>query len=143
MFTECLAKQEELKKIFDSCQTSDERYHKIMELGKKLPKLDAAYKNEDFQVKGCQSTMYLRSFLENDKVFFEVDSDALISLGLASLLIYIYSGKTAETILKCPPTCLENIGISSSLSPNRANGLYSIHLKMKQEALQILMSLKS
>lgn len=139
MFASCLEKQEEIKKIFNNCKDSDERYLKIIELGRQLPKLDPLYKTESNIVKGCQSVMHLRSYLENGKIFFEANSDALISLGLSAILISIYSGETAETVLTCPPNCLEELGISASLSQNRANGLYSIHLKMKQDALKLLM----
>jgi len=140
MYESCLEKQEKLKNLFTNFKDSNEKYHKIIDLGRQLPKMDISYKTEANLVKGCQSVMYLRGFLENDKVFFEADSDALISLGLCALLISIYSNESAETILKCPPNCLEELGISSSLSQNRANGLYSIHLKMKQEALRLLTS---
>jgi len=142
MFTTCHEKQIQLKKIFDDCKTPDERYLKIMELGKKMPKLDPVFKIEANIVKGCQSTMYMRTYSENGKLFFQTDSDALISLGLAALLVYIYSGEIPETILKCPPKCLEELGISALLSPSRANGLYSIHLRMKQEALISLTNIK-
>ncbi len=138
MFTECLQKQNSLKKIFESCETAEARYQKIMELGRKLSKMDPAYKTESNLVKGCQSVMYLHAKLVNGVMLFDADCDALISLGLSALLIFIYSGETPETILKCPPTCLEELGIAKALSPNRANGLYQIHLKMKQEALKAL-----
>jgi cysteine desulfuration protein SufE len=139
MFISCLKKQDEIKKIFSTHNDSDEKYHKIIELGRLLPKMDEKFKTEENIVKGCQSVMYLRSHLENGKVLFEADSDALISLGLAAILIFIYSNETPETILKCPPSCLEELGLSSALSPSRANGLYSIHLKMKQDALKLLL----
>jgi cysteine desulfuration protein SufE len=139
MFTACLRKQEEIKKIFSTNKESDEKYHKIIELGRLLPKMDGIFKTEENIVKGCQSVMYLRSHLNDGKLAFEADSDALISLGLAAILIFIYSDETPETVLKCPPNCLEELGLSSALSPNRANGLYSIHLKMKQDALRLLL----
>lgn len=139
MFDSCMKKQASIKEIFNSCKTPEERYQKIMDFGRQLKKMDASFKTQENMVKGCQSVMYLHSYKEEDKVIFEADSDALISLGLAAILIFIYSGETAETILKCPPSCLEELGISASLSPNRANGLYHIHLKMKQEALKSLM----
>ncbi len=82
--------------------------------------------------------MYLRTFNLKGRVYFEGQSDALISSGLAAILIQVYSGQTAEAILKCPPDYLEELGISASLTPSRANGLYSIHLRMKQEALKYL-----
>ena len=138
MHTTCLQKQENIKKIFNSCNSEEARYDKIMELGKQLKKMDSLHKTEKNIVKGCQSVMYLHTYKVDDKIFFEAEADALISLGLAALLILIYSGETAETILKCTPTCLKDLGIQANLSPNRANGLYHIHLKMKQEALKLL-----
>lgn len=139
MYQSCLDKQEKIKKMFNNLSSSEEKYRKIMELGKQLPRLDDSSKTDEKIVKGCQSVMYLDTEFRDGKVFFKADSDALISLGLAAILIFIYSGETPETILKCPPTCLEEIGIQKSLSPNRANGLYQIHLKMKQEALKCLL----
>lgn len=84
--------------------------------------------------------MYLRSVKKGDVIQFEAASDALISAGLAAILIMAFSGEAPETILKCPPSYLEELGISASLTPNRANGLYSIHLRMKQDALKHLLA---
>ncbi|HRD56077.1 MAG TPA: SufE family protein [Parachlamydiaceae bacterium] len=139
MHESCLNKQEKIKKIFNTCNTPEEKYKQVILLGQQLKRMDAAYKIEENLVKGCQSTMFLHAELKDGKILFEADSDALISFGLAAILIAIYSGETAETILKCPPSCLDELGLSASLSPNRANGLYSIHLKMKQEALKFIL----
>lgn len=138
MFESCLAKQENIKSRFANCKTLEERYEKIIELGKELPALSEEYCIPENLVKGCQSRMYLSTHLEGGVVIFEGESDALISRGLAALLLYVYSGEKPETILKCPPLYLEELQIASSLSPNRANGLYSLHLRMKQEALKFL-----
>lgn len=138
MFTTCLQKQEKIKEMFNACASEEAKYSLIMERGKQLKKLDTLYKTELNLVRGCQSTMYLHTYKKDDTLFFEADADAFISLGLAALLILIYSGETAETILKCPPTCLDELGLYAFLSPNRANGLYHIHLKMKQEALKTI-----
>ena len=70
---------------------------------------------------------------------FEAEADALISAGLAALLIRAYNGETPEVVLKCPPSFIEELGINASLTPSRSNGLYSLHLQMKQEALRLLM----
>lgn len=102
-------------------------------------RLAPEYKTPENIVKGCQSTVYLHSYREGDKIFFETEADALISAGLAALLVMVYSGETAETILKCPPTFLDELGITASLTPSRANGLHSMHLRMKQDALKWLL----
>lgn len=136
MFASCLAKQAAIKQLFVKCKNEEECYQKIIELGRRAPPMKAENKRPDHLVKGCQSTMYLHTFLEKGKVYFEAESDALISSGLGQILTLVYSGEDPETILKCPPSYLEELGISASLTPNRANGLYSVHLRMKQEALK-------
>ncbi len=138
MFDSCLAKQNLVKSLFNACHTEEAKYQKIIELGRQLQPLQEIYKCPENIVKGCQSIMYLRSYWSAEVIQFEVESDALISLGLAAILLKVYSGETPETILKCPPIYLEELGIGASLTPHRANGLYSIHLRMKQDALQLL-----
>ena len=80
--------------------------------------------------------MYLYSYLEKGAMRFFAYSEALISAGLAALLIRVYDQESPEVILKCPPFFLEKIGIQNSISPGRSNGLASLFLKMKQQALK-------
>lgn len=136
MFESCLEKQNKIKALFASCVTEEQKYDKIIELGRHLDPFDPSHKTEDRRVRGCQSLMFLDSWRDEGKIYFRASSDALISSGLAYLLLFVYSGETAETVLKCPPNYLEELNITASLTPNRANGLYSMHLKMKQEALR-------
>lgn len=138
----CLEKQQSVLALFADCHDDESKYKKIIELGKQLKRLGAEYKISSNIVKGCQSTVYLHAEESEDRIWFEADSDALISAGLAAILIAVYSGESPEVILKCPPNYLEALGISASLTPNRANGLYSIHLRMKQDALKALIGKK-
>ncbi len=138
MFESCLAKQSKIKDILLACPDEEARYEKIIEMGRELPKLKADFKSSANMVKGCQSQMFLHAYLDDHQINFEAEADALISAGLAALLIQVYSGESPEVVLKCPPTYIEELGIGSSLTPSRANGLYSLHLQMKQEALRLL-----
>lgn len=140
MFTTCLEKQEKMKALFLSCETEEKKYEKIIELGRSLTPFSEEDRTPENLVKGCQSATYLKSKMEEGLIYFSVDSDALISAGLAAILVQVYSGETPEAILKCPPTFLDDLGISARLTPSRANGLYSIHLRMKQEALRHLLA---
>ncbi|MBS0620827.1 MAG: SufE family protein [Verrucomicrobia bacterium] len=142
-FTSCMAKQEALSALFKGCKTPDERYLRIIEMGRSLPPYPAEYQTPSHLVKGCQSTLYLHAKLLDGKVFFQAYSEALISAGLAAILLAIYNGEPPEAILQCPPQILEDLQISSSLSPSRSNGLASLLLKMKQEALKFLVSNQS
>lgn len=140
MFDSCLAKQQKIKEIFLACPSMEAKYEKVIELGRHQTALPKEAKISENLVTGCQSQMYLHSYWSGDNIIFETESDALISAGLAALLIEVYSGETPEAILKCPPHYLEEIGISASLTPNRASGLYSLHLRMKQDALKMLVA---
>lgn len=140
MFESCLEKQAHVKAMFEAISSPEERYQKLIELGRALPPLATVDKTAENLVQGCQSTMYLKSTLSNGLITFEAEADALISSGLAALLVAVYSEETPETVLKCPPSYLDELGIGSSLTPNRANGLYNIHLRMKQDALKLYMS---
>lgn len=135
-----LDKEESLKKIFNTLSSSEEKYIKIIELGQALPSFAAEEKKTDNLVEGCQSTMYLVAQMESGKIFFSIDSEALISKGLGALLIFIYNGESPETILKYPPSFLTDLGIQASLSPGRSNGLASLYLNMKQRAVKNLIA---
>lgn len=134
----CLQRQKVLKDLFFKLQNEEAKYDMIINLGKKITPLDPLYFQPDNLVAGCQSQMFLVATEKDGKVFFTIASDALISAGLAALLMEVYNGETAETILTCPPDFIDELGIATSLTPSRANGLYSVHLRMKQEALKLI-----
>ena len=128
----------QLKSHFSSLDSKEALYQEIMSWGKKLLFFDPLWKKEENRVIGCQSLMYLHSTFEEGNIIFYATSDALVSAGLAALLIAVYSGEPPEQILITPPAFLDELGISSALSPGRANGLASLYFKMKQEAVKYL-----
>lgn len=134
----CLDNQENVRTCFNSLHTSEEKYTKLIALGRKLKPYPENYKTPKHLVKGCQSLLYLKSSIQKGKMTFLVSSDALISAGLAALLLMIYEGEPPETIIKCPPTVLKELDLMSYLSPSRTNGLRSLYLRMQQEAMKIL-----
>lgn len=142
-FDSCLHKQEKIKQIFENCHSPDEKYEQILKMGKELKNFDEKEKTEENLVKGCQSQMFLSTSVKEGKMHFKAYSDALISSGLAYLLLQVYDNEPPEVVLKCPPDYLQELGIFASLSPGRANGLASLHLRMKQEALKAFMQTQS
>lgn len=138
----CLQRQKVLKDLFSKFQNEEAKYDMIIGLGKKIIPLDPLYFQPENLVAGCQSQMFLVACEKDGRVFFTIASDALISAGLAALLMEVYNGETAETILICPPDFIDELGIATSLTPSRANGLYSVHLRMKQEALKLIIKRK-
>ncbi len=128
----------ETKRFFAHFSSPEERYHALIEMGRKIPSFPSDLKTVENLVSGCQSNLYLQAELIEGKVFFLAASDALISAGLAALLISVYEGESPETILTEPPEFLTELGLHILLSPNRSNGLTHIHLAMKRLALRFL-----
>lgn len=134
----CSEKQEKLKKIFLLCPTPEAKYQKIIEFGRKLPVMDPSLKIPENLVRGCQSAMYLRSRQEKGLMLFEADSEALISRGLAALLVFCYSGLPPADVASANPDFLHEIGIPAILSPGRSNGLFSLLSRMRLESMKFL-----
>lgn len=113
----------------------EDRYKKLIEFGKALPDLPDSKKLEDFKVKGCQSQVWMHARLEDGRVVFEADSDALLVRGLVALLLKVYSNATPAEIISTPPEFVAKIGLESKLTPSRANGLVSMIKQMKYYAM--------
>ena len=127
--------------IIDSFSLFDEwldRYQYLIDLGRKLPALDDAEKTDDKLLAGCQSQVWL--LLEGDagEVTIRANSDAAIVSGLIALLIQVYSGCSAQQIVDTEPYFIEEIGLSSHLSPTRANGLHAMLGAIKGHARGLL-----
>lgn len=124
-----------LKKQFDACETWEQKYEKIIELGKKWPGLDDALKTEDLKVKGCQSQVWIKAELTSDKkIKFLGDSDALLVKGLVAIVLSVYSDETPQTILATDSHFLADLGFDKGLSPSRSNGLFSMIKQIKYYA---------
>ena len=111
-----------------------DKYEYIIELGKSLKDYPESEKIDDKLIKGCQSRVWLTYKVEEGKVEFNADSDAIITKGIISLLIGLYSGRTPQEILSSDFSVVEKIGLRENLSPTRANGLVSMIAKIKEIA---------
>jgi len=123
-----MIKEKEQQVIEDFSLFDDwmDKYEYIIELGKKLTGYPEELKTEDRLVRGCQSRVWIDARRQGDVIIFTADSDALITKGIISLLIDIYSGATAQEILESDFSVVEKIGLRENLSPTRANGLVSM-----------------
>ena len=103
-----------------------DKYEYLIELGKNLESFPEESKTDDKLIKGCQSRVWLDCKEEGGKIFFRADSDAIITKGIISLLIGVYSGHTAEEIAADDFSFVNELGLRENLSPTRANGLASM-----------------
>lgn len=112
-----------------------QRYEYMIELGKSLPLIDEKDKTDQNLIKGCQSKVWVNAKLENDKVIFSADSDAIITKGIIAILIRVFSNQTPKAILDANTDFIDEIGLKEHLSPTRANGLVSMIKQLKMYAI--------
>ena len=113
----------------------EDRYKKLIELGKVMPPLPEEFKVEENKVRGCQSQVWIKTEKNSQGlVTFRGDSDALIVRGLVALVTGIYSEAKPEDILKTPPDFVKTLGFETHLSPSRTNGLYSMIKRIMMDA---------
>ena len=129
--------EESKQSIIDDFSMFDEwldKYEYIIEIGKKLDSFPESKKTDDRLIKGCQSRVWLDWEVKDGKLYFTADSDAIITKGIISLLISVYSGRSAEEIAVDDFSFLEELGLKENLSPTRANGLESMVETIKRAA---------
>ena len=131
--------QEAEAAVIDEFSMYDEwldKYEYLIELGKNLKDYPESAKTDDRLIKGCQSRVWLDYSVQDGKIFLSADSDAIITKGIISLLIGIYSGRTASEIASSDFSVVEKIGLKENLSPTRANGLVSMIERIRQVAIE-------
>ena len=130
--------QEAKQEIVESFSMFDEwldKYEYLISLGKNLTSFPDEKKTDDKLIKGCQSRVWLDCQEQAGEVLvFTADSDAIITKGIISLLISVYSGRTKQEISEDDFGFVEEIGLKENLSPTRANGLVSMIAKIKEYA---------
>ena len=103
-----------------------DKYEYQIDLGHRLEPFPESLKTDDRLIKGCQSRVWLDARMEGDRLCFRADSDAIITKGIISLLIGVYSGRTAQEIAADDFSFVDRLGLRENLSPTRANGLASM-----------------
>ena len=131
--------QEAKQSVIDDFAMYDEwldKYEYLIEIGNPLQAYPDATKTADRLIKGCQSRVWLDCELKDGRLYFTADSDAIITKGIISLLIGVYSGRTASEIAQDDFSFVDAIGLKENLSPTRANGLVSMIETIKKEAIR-------
>ena len=120
---------------FELLSNWEEKYRFIIELGQELESLSHNLRIDQNLIRGCQSKVWLVCKYDEKKLYFYGDSEALITKGIVSLIIKLFSGRSAKEILEDNlEKTLKIIGLSSHLSMQRANGLLMMIKSIKNYA---------
>ena len=124
-------KEEEIISEFDMYEDALDKYELLIEMGKKMPAIDPQYRTDELLVKGCQSQVWLRAYKVDNLIYYEADSNTVITKGIIALLVKVLSGESATDILNYDMHVIEAIQLKEHLTSQRSNGLASMVLKMK------------
>jgi cysteine desulfuration protein SufE len=127
--------EKEIIETFELFDDPMDKYEHIIEIGNELPAMDEKFKTDDFIVKGCQSKVWLRAYKENGKIYYQADSNTVITKGIIALLVKVLSGNTPDVIVNHTLSFIDKIDLRGHLSSQRSNGLTAMIDKMKEYAV--------
>ena len=127
--------QQNLIQDFEFFEDWTQKYEYMIELSKGLDKMDQEMKSDKNIIKGCQSKVWLHADYPDGKIKFLADSEAIITRGIIAILLMVFNNKTPDEIINSDISFIEKIGLKEHLSPNRANGLYSMIKQIKFYAI--------
>ncbi|AFV25148.1 Fe-S metabolism associated SufE [Methanolobus psychrophilus R15] len=127
------AVQDDIIKQFDGLEWLD-KYGLLISFAKELEPMDEKFKTEENSISGCQSKVWIRTYRENGKMIIDLDSDAMITRGIISLLLKVVNNRSPRDIVDLDLYFIEEIGLKSNLSPARADGLASIIRRIREVA---------
>ena len=103
-----------------------DKYGYLIELGNNLKNLDPNEKIDQNLIRGCQSRVWLIAEMEDGKINFRGESDAVIVKGLVALLLRVVSGRTPRELIENNLHFIDDLGLKQHLSPTRSNGLLAM-----------------
>lgn len=128
-------RQKEIVAEFEKIEDWEERYRKIIALGRDLPTFPEEHRADKNKVEGCQSQVWLHAELLEGNVFYIADSDAAIVRGLIAMILRVYSGRPPGEVVEASADFVNQIGLGQHLSPTRSNGLASMLKQIKYYAM--------
>jgi len=127
--------QEEIIEEFAGLGEWMERYNYLIDMGRSIPMIDLSYRNDEYLIRGCQSRVWLHAELRDGMIWYTADSDAIITKGIAALMVRVFTGHTPDEILKADLDFIDKIGLKEHLSPTRSNGMVSMINQMRYYAM--------
>ena len=112
-----------------------QKYEYIIVLGKSIKPIKEENKIDSNLIKGCQSKLWLHAEFSKGKMVYTADSEAIITKGIAAILLRVFSNQTPNDIINSNVDYIDKIGLKEHLSPTRANGLMSLVKQLKYYAL--------
>jgi len=127
--------QEEIISEFSMFEDWMDKYAYLIEIGKELTPIDEKYKTDQNLIRGCQSQVWINAELNDGKIQFQGESDALIVKGLVALVLRVANNQPIAELMNANFHFIDKIGLKEHLSPTRSNGLLAMIKQIKLYAV--------
>ena len=127
--------QNEIIEEFSVMDEWMDKYDYLISLGQELDPIDPQHRTDRYLINGCQSRVWVDARLDDGRVYYSADSDAIITKGIIALLIRVLNGRTPREIIDTELYFIDAVGLSENLSPTRSNGLAAMVKQMRLYAL--------
>lgn len=128
--------QDEIIEEFSNFDDWMDRYSLLIEYGNGLDAFPEADKTDANLIDGCQSKVWFTAEMQEGRVIYHGDSDAILVKGIVALLIRVLTNHTPEEIVNTKLYFIDEINLREHLSPTRSNGLNAMLRKMIEYAVQ-------
>ena len=126
---------EELVETFEFLDDWEDRYRHVIDMGKAMEPLDAAFQVPATKVDGCASQVWLVPQIKDGVFTFRGASDAMIVQGLIAVLFTLYNNQPVADVVKTDaPAELARLGLNDHLSAQRSNGLRAMVERIRETA---------
>lgn len=127
--------QDQIIEEFTGLDDWMDRYALLIDLGNDLPAFPTEYRTDNNLIEGCQSKVWLQADMQEGKVHFQGDSDAILVKGIVALLIRVLDNQEPKDIIDADLYFIDRIGLKEHLSPTRSNGLLAMLKQMRLYAI--------
>lgn len=125
----------ELEDEWDAALDWDERYGLLIDIGRRLPPMEASLKTPATRVQGCSANVWVYPLQADGQLSFQADSDAAITKGIVALVVLLAQGKSpAEVLATDFEGAIDRLGLRQHLSSNRTQGLPNMIARVREAA---------
>lgn len=125
----------ELEEEWDAALDWDERYGLLIDLGRRLPPMEASLKTAATRVPGCSANVWVYPLESDGRLHFQADSDAAITKGIVALVVLMAEGKPPAEVLAADfEGAIDRLGLRRHLSSNRTQGLPNMIARVREAA---------
>ena len=107
--------QEEIIEEFSMFDDWLDKYDYLISLSESLPVIAPEHKTDEYIIEGCQSRVWVDARVEDGKIFYSADSDAIIIKGLLALLIRAMGNRAPQEVVDLDLYFIDAIGLKENL----------------------------